>query len=275
MSVRTDLISEIQNEKICEGILTSEEALGVCRLSTVIIRDSLTEKQIGKPKGKYCTVSFERLETLCDTEDIIESIIKFLNYLLPKGLDNTLIVGLGNTDITPDALGPLVANRILATRHLDRNFRRNLGLQQLRDVSCIIPGVLGKTGIESYDIIDATIKKTKPQAIIAIDALAARSPERLCRTIQMSDSGICPGSGVNNARHELSEHTFGVPVIAIGIPTVIDAKSLFAPQIPDEDMMVTPKEIDMLIEKSASILSKALNRFLQPEIDSAVLESLT
>ncbi len=278
MSIRTDLISEIKEESHSSltGTETYEETIGEATISTVRIIDDSAVNVLQKPKGTYCTVSFPRLDFVCDTEDIINATVKALKKVLKNDIKTTLVVGLGNTDITPDALGPIAANRVLATRHLGEQLKRDLGLADLKSVCCLTPNVLGKTGIESYDLICAAVNKIKPDVIIAIDALAARSPHRLCRTIQISDSGICPGAGVNNSRKELSQTTIGIPVIAVGIPTVIDANSFFDyTQAPTENMMVTPKEIDLLVEKSAQILSRAINIFLQPLLDIEIIESLT
>ncbi len=274
MSIRTDLITEIKSEKHdnLTGMQAHEEQLENITFSTVQITSDIAAKIIGKPKGTYCTVSFPRLDFVCDTADIIKVTVKSLETVTQKPINQALVVGLGNTDITPDALGPFVADRVLATRHLSDKLKRDLGLQNLKSVCCITPNVLGKTGIESYDLVTAATTKIKPDIIIAVDALACREPERLCRTIQISNSGICAGSGVNNARKTLSEDTVGVPVIAVGVPTVIDANSFFNSQ---ENMMVTPKEIDLLVEKAADILSHAINMFLQPEIDEDIIESLT
>lgn len=276
MSIRTDLISEQQeqNSEKITGVKTFKEQIGGVLLSTVKVSKK-AESLLGKPEGTYCTVEFERLDRICDTEDLINATIKALETLIPQKPESTLIVGLGNTDITPDALGPFTANGVLATRHISRDLKHKLGLENLTDVSCMIPGVLGKTGIETYDIITSTAAKIKPSVIIAVDALAARNPQRLCRTLQISDSGICPGSGVNNSRKELSLNTVGIPVITIGIPTVIDADGLFKCDNFEKNMMVTPKEIDLLVEKSAAFLSRALNIFLQPSLDISVIESLT
>ena len=167
----------------------------------------------------------------------------------------------------------MVCDRVLATRHLTTELKKDLGLDKLKSVSIITPNVLGKTGIESSDIITAVNNKIKPDIIIAVDALACRDAERLCRTIQISNTGICAGSGVNNARNPINRDTVGVPVIAIGVPTVIDANTFF--ENTTENMMVTPKEIDLLVEKAAEIISRAINIFLQPEIDIEVIESLT
>ncbi len=274
MNVRTDLIDEIKAEQKGEilGIETANETIEKIKISTVKIKNDYAKSLIGKPKGTYCTISFPRLDFVCDTDNIIKSTVKALKNVYKKDIESALIVGLGNMDITPDALGPLACNRILATRHLNTKLKHDLGLSALKNVCCITPNVLGKTGIESYDMVYAVSNKVKPDIIIAVDALACREAERLCRTIQISNTGISAGSGVNNARKELSHSTLGIPVIAIGVPTVIDANSFFASS---ENMMVTPKEIDLLVEKSADILSRAINIFLQPDIDVDIIESLT
>ncbi len=275
MNIRTDLISEQQNLCKNQYIDTDEEKIGDVTITTVKIENDEAAKKLKKPLGCYCTVSFPPLQSVCDTTDIVTATVKALKKTV-KFSANTLIVGLGNTDITPDALGPLTADRTLATRHLSKQLKQSLGLENLNNVCCITPGVLGKTGIESYDLIKSAAKSVNPDIIIAVDALACRSPERLCRTIQLSSSGICPGSGVNNSRKELSFNSIGIPVIAIGIPTVIDANSFFADEFAKTDnMMVTPKEIDLLTQKSADILSRALNIFLQPSLDISIIESLT
>lgn len=275
MNIRTDLITEIKTEKQdnLDGIKTHEEQINGITISTVNITNNVAAKIIGKPQGTYCTVSFPRLDFVCDTDNIISATVKALKTVTKNNINQTLVVGLGNTDITPDALGPFVVDRVLATRHIGDKLKQELGLEGLKSVSIITPNVLGKTGIESYDLITAANTKIKPDIIIAVDALACRDADRLCRTIQISNSGICAGSGVNNARKPLSEDTVGIPVIAIGVPTVIDANSFF--QNSNENMMVTPKEIDLLVEKAADILSRAINIFLQPEIDIEVIESLT
>ncbi len=276
MNIRTDLIAEQQAADLRKSkIKATTEDLGIATLDTVTIDSEDISKELQRPFGTYCTVTFPDLHTVCNTADIIDATVKAFKKLV-SGAENALVVGLGNTDITPDALGPLACGRVLATRHLSKELRKDLGLEDLNNVCCMAPGVLGKTGIESYDLISAAVKVAKPDVIIAIDALACRSPSRLCRTIQLSNTGISPGAGVNNARKELSYGTVGVPVIAVGVPTVIDANSFFE-QSSDtvENMMVTPKEIDLLIEKSADILSRAINIFLQPLLDISIIESLS
>lgn len=277
MSIRTDLITEIKAEKEPEllGIETAEQKTNDIAVSTVKVTNDNAAQILGKPIGTYCTVSFPRLDFVCDTANIINATVKSLKKVCNFKTKSSLVVGLGNTDITPDALGPFACDRVLATRHLSDDLKHNLGLDNLKSVCCLNPNVLGKTGIESYDLISATAKKIKPDIIIAIDALACRDPERLCRTIQISDSGICPGAGVNNSRKELNKNTLNLPVIAIGVPTVIDANSFFESSKTQENMMVTPKEIDLLVEKAADIIARALNIFLQPELDIDIIESLT
>lgn len=274
MNIRTDLVAEIKAEKQPDisGVEVIEEQINDVNISTVKILDEKASETLEKPIGSYCTISFPRLDFVCETCDIINATVKALKAVIKANIKQSLVVGLGNTDITPDALGPIVADRVLATRHLTDELKRDLGLDGLKSVSTITPNVLGKTGIESYDLVSATAKKIKPDIIIAVDALACRDPERLCRTIQIADSGICAGSGVNNARKPLNLATLGIPVIALGVPTVIDANSFFNS---DENMMVTPKEIDLLVEKAADIISRAINIFLQPEIDIDTIESLT
>ena len=274
MNIRTDLVAEIKAEKQPDisGVEVLEEKINEVNISTVKILDEKASETLEKPIGSYCTISFPRLDFVCETCDIINATVKALKAVIKSDINQSLVVGLGNTDITPDALGPIVADRVLATRHLTNELKRDLGLDGLKSVSTITPNVLGKTGIESYDLVSATAKKIKPDIIIAVDALACRDPERLCRTIQIADSGICAGSGVNNARKPLNLATLGIPVIAVGVPTVIDANSFFDS---DENMMVTPKEIDLLVEKAADIISRAINIFLQPEIDIDTIESLT
>lgn len=280
--IRTDLVTEKQEiqESHISGIQSKSESFGDVKIEKVKILSEDAAKVLGKPIGTYITISFGNLMVLADTEEIKSAVINAISELLPKKKENILVVGLGNADITPDAVGPLTADRLLATRHISGELARNLGLERLKSVSALIPGVVGKTGIEAIEIIEGTLIRTNPSAIIVIDALAARRTERLCRTIQLSDSGISPGSGVQNSRMEISEKVLGLPVIAIGIPTVVDVGSLIGEyterQLPPslKTMMVTPKDIDMLVRRSAEILADSLNIFLQPEIDAKIIREL-
>ncbi|MCQ2477850.1 MAG: GPR endopeptidase [Clostridia bacterium] len=271
MSLRTDLISEKSNFRDdLNGVTTKTFSSGDTVLQYAEIKNENAAKELEKPMGKYYTVKFPRVDTLTDFYDIEHFLVTALDDLLPDCREQVMVVGLGNRDITPDSLGPLTADGIIATRHISNSIKKQTGLESLRAVSSVIPGVLGKTGIEASIGIKAISESIKPTAVIVIDALAAQSPDRLCTTFQLTNTGISPGSGVNNARKAFDKNTFGVPVIAIGMPTVIDYELN-----ENETMMVTPKDIDMLIKKSAKILSDTLNGFLQPDTDKEILTALS
>lgn len=194
-----------------------------------------------------------------------------ISSLLPKGDGLVLVVGLGNREITPDAIGPLTLSRVIATRHISKELAKQLELPFLRPVAAIAPSVLGTTGIEVAEIALALKNILNPKAIIIVDALCAADIKRLGTTIQISNAGISPGSGVKNSRAELSENTLGIPVIAIGFPTVIDASGLFDT---DEPFVVTPKDIDLLIDRAATLISNSINMALQPETEAELLRAL-
>lgn len=218
-------------------------------------------------------------------EDQITAIKNELFSLVPQD-GVVLVVGLGNTNITPDALGPKTASRVLATRHITQEIARSVGLEGLRGVAVLSPGVLGQTGIETSEIIMGTIQRVNPSAVIVIDALASRRLSRLGCTVQMADTGISPGSGVGNVRTEISQDTLGVPVISVGVPTVVDATTLAYDLIGTQPqdtqlveprgakMIVTPREIDILIDRAAQLLSHSINCALQPSIEPDILLSL-
>ncbi|QGQ47333.1 GPR endopeptidase [Metabacillus sediminilitoris] len=242
-SVRTDLAVEARamaleqtttkdhtdTSHIAGVIMKEWEEEGI-KLSFLEIKDE-GSKIVGKKPGRYLTLEVQGIRQK-DTElqeKVIEVFAKQFNQFLsdkniPKDA-SCLVVGLGNWNVTPDALGPLAVENLLITRHLFKLQPENVE-EGFRPVSAIAPGVMGLTGIETSDIISGVIEQSKPDFVIAIDALAARSLERVNTTIQISDTGIHPGSGVGNKRKALSEETFGIPVIAIGIPTVVDAVSI-------------------------------------------------
>ena len=254
--------------------------------------------QIGKPKGTYITIDIKKLKNATDEE--IEETANVLNGEL-KGLINAhigsledvLVVGLGNEYITPDSLGPKVITNVEVTRHIIKYMPEYVE-EGTRPISAISPGVLGTTGIETLEILEGIVNNVKPKLLIVIDALASRSIERISSTIQLSDTGIVPGAGVGNTRKELSKKTLGIPVIAIGIPTVVesavlvnDALDLFISKLQEEarsndylnelqkkdnyeeikealnpgdyNMIVTPKEIDELIDRMKEIVAKGIN----------------
>ncbi len=281
MSIRTDLAIELsggENEEI-RGVEKEIKKEGEIRISSIKITSKEGEEAVGKPMGSYITLEFPPICKIYDYSELQNSVVSALTQLLPEGKKSILIAGLGNTDITPDAVGPLTAKQILATRHISGQFAENIGLKGLKSVSVITPGVLGQTGIETAELINGAVEAVKPDAVIVIDALAARSSGRLFRTVQLCNTGISPGSGVKNSRRELSEKTLGVPVIALGIPTVTDADTLALeltgkePERPT-DMFVTPKEVDLLVERISELLALSLNRFLQPEIDVEIISQL-
>ena len=203
-----------------------------------------------------------------DAENLLADL---LAELLPEDNGCVLVVGLGNPEITPDALGPNTVLRVIATRHITRELAEQINLKGLSSVAAIAPSVLGKTGIEAAEIIVSVAEKIKPRAVIVIDALCAASVSRLGSTVQLSSAGITPGSGVKNSRSEISYNTVGVPVIAIGVPTVIDAATHFKTE---EPMVVTPKDIDLLIDRFSTLLSNSLNIGLQRKIDPEILRAL-
>ena len=204
--------------------------------------------------------SFARSSRISD--ELIDAVAQELSRLLPSE-GTVLAAGLGNTNITPDALGPKFIGGVFVTRHLKRELCEQLGLGRLRPVAAIAPGVLGQTGVETGELLLGAVNVIKPCAVIVVDALAARKLGRLGSTVQISDSGIIPGSGVGNSRAEISRKTLGVPVISVGVPTVVDAHTLARDvsgnntNEPAEDakMMVTPKEIDLLIERCSGPVS--------------------
>jgi spore protease len=244
-SVRTDLAVEAREMAIAGNAKTVHDQSDVSQLEGVIIKEkeendikiSLVEitaegeKAIGKKQGQYLTIEVLGIRQQdSDLQKKVEGVFasEFARFLKQKGLSedaSCLIVGLGNWNVTPDALGPIVCENLLVTRHLFELQPQSVS-DGYRPVSALAPGVMGITGIETSDIIFGVVEKTKPDFVIAIDALASRSIERVNSTIQISDTGIHPGSGVGNKRKELSKETLGIPVIAIGVPTVVDAVSI-------------------------------------------------
>ncbi|MDQ0213940.1 spore protease [Oikeobacillus pervagus] len=237
-SVRTDLAIEAKEmvdeqqgtTSEIEGVIIKEKEENDIKLSYVEITPE-GEKTIGKKAGNYLTIEAQRIrQSDSDFQKKVSEVFarEFSHFLQKKGIHrdaSCLIVGLGNWNVTPDALGPLVCENILVTNHLFKLQPESVE-EGYRPVSALSPGVMGLTGIETSDIIFGVVEKAKPDFIIAVDSLASRAIERVNATIQISDTGIHPGSGVGNKRKELSEETLGVPVIAIGVPTVVDAVSI-------------------------------------------------
>lgn len=273
MSIRTDLAVEMVDEDasgLPKGIKRKLRKSSACSVTEIIVSDDSAGRRIGKPKGRYITVETDRLSASPrDFDEQVENIAAEISSLKGGG-KTALVVGLGNSDITPDALGPLVISQIIATRHLHEELPEGHGLKQLNAVSAIAPGVLGQTGIEAAEVVKSLCETVAPDCVIVIDALACSDISRLGTTIQLSNAGISPGSGVQNRRKEFSEATLGVPVIAVGVPTVVDMHTIvenITGSPPDKhlpNMMVTPRDVDKLIERTARLLAYSINKAVQP-----------
>lgn len=296
-NIRTDLA--IENREIYKkaeniedevpGIKTDYENVSDdLKVTKVEILSEEGEKALGKPIGKYYTLEVENLHL--DIEDINNQVENKMSSILKELLnltteDKVLVVGLGNEDVTPDSLGPKVISQIDVTSHLIKYIPQYIK-EGTRPVSAIVPGVLGTTGIETSDIIKAVVEKTNPNKIIVIDALAARNIKRIKNTIQISDTGIVPGAGVGNNRERLNEESIGVPVVAIGVPTVVDSKTIVRDVIEgliekneiednkkeeyfgfientlpgiETNSIVTPTEIDEIVTNISKLIANSIN----------------
>lgn len=277
MEPRTDLAlekREILGKKEPEGVESSEFTEGEVSFTKIKILNEKGSEALGKPVGTYITAEIPQLtKNPINDEDTIEAIAKQLRSLLPED-GAVLVAGLGNTDITPDAVGPKSVSMVLATRHIDKSLSEEIGLGELRSVAGFVPGVLGRTGLEAAESVKGIVNSVSPSAVIVVDALAARRLSRLGTTVQLSDTGIIPGSGVGNARKEITERSVGIPVISVGIPTVVDVGTLVndltgsKSDIPQENrnMIITPREIDIVIERASELIGMAINKALQPDI---------
>lgn len=289
MAIRTDLAREaheafVQEGREPEGIECEERQRDGFGVYCVRVTDSRGEAAIGKPVGSYVTVE---LDSLLRREDDAfargaEAIAAELRPLLPAGGGCVLVAGLGNRHITPDSIGPEVVRWTMATRHLVDGMKEMFGA--LRPVAAVSAGVLGDTGMESAEMISALCRKVKPSCVIAVDALASRSTQRLCRTVQITDTGITPGSGVGNHRMGLNADSLGCPVIAVGVPTVVDARSLAADitgteegRIPPDSadgLIVTPREIDRQAADISRLVGYGIDLALQPSLTVGDLDML-
>lgn len=304
---RTDLAVERRNiyKKInniseeIEGVETSQENVNEnINVSRVKILNEKGEKALGKQIGNYITIDIKNLRAANDDEiqKASDAVTKELKTIIDNHVskqDEILVVGLGNIYVTPDALGPKVINEIDVTRHI-KNYMPEYLEEGTRGVSAVSPGVLGTTGIETVEILKGIVDNISPKLVIVIDALASRSIERISSTVQISDTGIVPGAGVGNTRKEISQRTLGIPVIAMGIPTVVELATLVsdgidifidrlqekaesneylnklqqndkyeevkeALNVGEYNMIVTPKEIDDLIENMKDVVARGIN----------------
>lgn len=261
------------------GIKKTVRRYGESTVTSVNVTNENGEKLLGKPQGRYITVDVPSFS--CDSELLdgrLDALIEQIASLIPHR-GTVLTVGLGNRDMTADALGPKCADRIFATRHIGKELASSLGFDSLRSVASFAPGVLGKTGMESSEITASVVKEIDPCCVITVDALAALDINRLGTTVQLTDTGISPGSGIGNARKEMNEKTLGVPVIAIGVPTVISAYTL-AQNVLDElsisadiskgekfkEYIVASREADLICERASKFIALAVNSALQQDI---------
>lgn len=283
--VRTDLALEtkekFEEENVeIKGVRIHEEEKGEnIKVTEVVIETENGAKTMGKPRGSYITIEAPEMADGDEGyhREISRELAKVLRTMLPTQKEelSILVVGLGNREVTPDALGPRVVDNMLITRHVIREFGKYaLGNEHSNSISSIVPGVMAQTGMESLEIVRGVIRETNPDYIIAVDALAARSVKRLNRTIQITNTGINPGSGVGNHRHGLNEASVGIPVIAIGIPTVVDAATIVNDAISGfyeeadctlNSFFVTPKDIDESIKRLSFTISEGLNLAFEKE----------
>lgn len=297
MAVERNDMYKKQNGQI-DGVEVQNEEKENIKITRVKITNEESEKALNKPKGNYITLDIKNIKTIDNEqiEKISDNLAEELRNIIKEHISDTediLIVGLGNLYVTPDALGPKVVPEIEITRHILEYMPKAMP-EDTRPVSAISPGVLGTTGIETMEILKGIVENVKPKMLIVIDALATRSIERISSSIQIADTGIVPGAGVNNTRKEISQKTLGIPVIALGIPTVVDLASitndcidLFIENLQqkamsndylnklreqdnyeeikealvpkDYNMIVTPKEIDKLIENMSKIVATGIN----------------
>lgn len=295
LDFRTDLADERLNE--CrkageiEGISSENVNLdNSLKVTKVKVLNEKGKKRIGKEIGTYITLEIQNIDVISKEE--LENISKILSEQLKelvKGYNSILVVGLGNIDTTADSIGPKTIKDLSITRHL-KKYAPELIKEYAKEISGIAPGVLGTTGIETQEILKGIVEKVKPDAIIAIDALISRDISRLFKTIQISDTGITPGAGVGNTRKEISKNTMGIPVIAIGVPTLVEAATIVADSIEliskqfeefkdlqeasKEDkyrlikavlepskfnLAVTPKEVDSLVDNMKLVIAHGIN----------------
>lgn len=290
MAFRTDLAVEaIENHKSAAAlphVRQSDRILEGFAIHEVRILSEDAAHEIGKPQGRYLTLELDAL--IRREEDAFPRACKalstLLRELLPRPNDGpVLIAGLGNRMITPDAIGPQTADHVIATRHLIAQSPAIFA--DWRPVSALAPGVLGQTGVETGEVICGVLDRVRPAAVIAVDALAAGRLSRLLRTVQLADTGITPGAGVGNARAALNKETLGVPVIAVGVPTVVDGATL-AHEISSQlgqpacealddlsqPVMITTRDIDREVADISRMIGYAVNMALHPHLSVADID---
>ena len=290
---RTDLALEAkelweesaQETAKLEGVRALSKTREGFPAETVQILDERGERALGKPVGRYVTLTMDALARREENafaraaRAVGGELARLMDGVDPKGL--ALVVGLGNRAITPDAVGPKVHESTLVTRHLVEQTPEYFGA--FRPVASLSAGVLGTTGMESGELVQAVCRRLKPACVVAVDALASRSLKRLCRTVQLSDTGIAPGSGVGNHRWALDRDSLGTPVFAVGVPTVVEASTLAADLLNREELpplgegrglLVTPKDIDSQVNDLSKVIGYGISLALQPGLDVSDLDLL-
>lgn len=275
-SFRTDLAVESRENLGAgelEGVRAEARDLRGFRVERVDILDERGADALCKPIGSYITMSARALAERRPEAfaDAAETLAELIRPLLSGGGGLTLVAGLGNAAMTPDAVGPLAAEYVLATRHLKSAMPQDFA--GLSPVCVVRPGVLGSTGIESAELLKAACESVHPAQVIAVDALAAASLDRLCSTVQLSGAGIVPGSGVGNNRAEISRESLGVPVLSLGAPTVVDAAA-FSDDAAAAGMFVTPRDIDASVRSLAKLIGYALNLALHDGLSISDIDML-
>ena len=282
--VRTDLALEAresikESEDGIRGVRVEEtyDEKSEIKVTKVVIESKNGAKAMGKPMGIYVTLEAPGMAEPEENyhQEISSELAKQLKDIIPDAEkeQSILIVGLGNRDVTADALGPNVADNLFITRHVVKEYgKAAYSKSRMHMVSSIVPGVMAKTGMESAEIIKGVVEQTKPDVVLVIDALAARSTKRLNRTIQITNTGIHPGSGVGNHRNALTKDSLGAPVIAIGVPTVVDAATIVNDALADKapsnlaelnNMYVTSKDVDYQVKQISHIICDAINEALE------------
>ena len=270
--------------------------------TVVRIEDAQTARELGRPQGTYVTLSCPQTMTieLSMREALSRELAQAIRQMLPEHARTVLVTGLGNRSVTPDALGPRTVERVLVTRHMDGCLPDDVSAR-MASVCAAAPGVLGVTGLETAEVLRGMAEHVQPDAVIAVDALAARSSARICSTIQIADTGISPGSGVGNHQKALTRETLGAPVIAVGVPMVVYASTIASDAMSDMiradggteadeekvaacvervvserlgDLIVTPREVDALVERMAGILAEGINLALHPGLSREEIEQL-
>ena len=293
-SVRTDLAMEAREAAgEIEGVEMEQKKEGKATVTRVRVNTEQGERAIGKPIGTYVTIEQSGLaqtRSSALTRCIGQQLKQLLGESRPGG---ALVVGLGNRELTPDSLGPRVTQHILVTRHLFTQMPELLD-ERVQPVSVLAPGVMGSTGMETGEVVQSVVRRIRPACVVVVDALAARSVSRILNTVQLTDAGVSPGSGVGNHRDALTRETLGVPVVAIGVPMVVHASTILRDALEritgkigaeldcdallrnmdGENLVVTPVMIDEAVRSAAALLAEGIDLALQPELSRRELRAL-